>query len=1638
MRANRYVSYLAAEIEPKAMSTMTAFERAATKTMENIARASTKGSAGTAASALGTNFSRSTEQIVRSGARAETALRRVDKAQHEVGRGAHIMSAGFTRAAAGLQVVQGPLGPLAGRLSALGNILRTMTGFSLAGVLAGGGAFALGGIATQYQRVHDRLAPLYEDQKKLNGALDEVVGIARRTRQALEPVAELYSKITLAGRDAGLTDERSGRIAEIAAKAARLSGGGAATQEAGLTQFSQGFGSGTLSGEEMKSVRENTLRLAKAIADGLGVPMAALKELGAQGRLTPKVIADALEYEAARIEKEFSRMPKRIGTSITEMTNAISIFVGRADESAGATTALANGISFLAGNLDNLVVVIGTVAAAMGGQMFARGAQAVVGWAAAAGQAVMRAKELTGAVAAGNAMVIGSAQALEQRAIFVQRAAQAEVDASTRAVAGAKAYQAQLQAQIPLIEKQIQAQRRALEMARTLDAASRASGGAGRADLVKAATHDLNASQRALMLTQQQLVAVEAELVAANARLATSNVALTGATESLIVAENAAAASSGRLAGAKAVLQGALTKTTALANSLVGFLGGPWGVAFTVAAGAALLLGSRTDYAAEAARRFEGDQAALARQLGFTTDQLYKQSDAARQLAQDLARANILKARSNFQDIAGSAGTTIGNAAFRIHNLPDAIRLQQMRTVLKSGGNLNAEAWKELTEIIKRNPTLADNRGLLQATIGLRVGAKEYADAVREAREVAAELAKPRERPKLGAAVKPPTRAELNRQAAIEAARSPLERARAELAQAKAQGKRGDETDEQYVQRLAGMIQNVNSLAAAHKNAAGGKRADRAAQAALNKAMREAETGRDKADRLAGIMDRYTEDTPIKRLEKLRDEAEKAKRAIDDLVNERVGDKTFTQAEADAKKAEIDAAVDREARRPVADAIREGEEQIQIQTLISKGLGNQAELLERRLGLQKQVGELLPEEEADLARIQRRQLEINEAIEKRTREIERNAEVLDEFRSAGEDAVRSILGGDLIGGIKGAIKRVREAFLDAKANEISVKLFGDPAKNYRDQMTRGLNKSADNLNNSAGNLNTSAGSLQAAADALSAAAGATGDPTAAIGAAGLVPGIGGGAGLLISSMAAVLQQPLADIVNNVGAAGEDIVVIGKRVAQATDEIVVTGQRTKKGEKVLSITETLDKLGTEIGTKIGGPGSVLSKVLGKLGTALEGAQYGTMSSGIFGQLTGVNQSGTGAAIGGALGQVAGAAIGKTVGGVLGSALGPIGGMVGGVLGGTLFGMFGGKKVKSGSATITDLSGNYGIGGNSGSAQRAAMGAASDVTSGLQRILDQLGGTLGAFNVTIGQRHGDWRVNTSGTSLKKKKGAVEFDDDYEAAVRFAIMDAIRDGAIQGIRESTKRLLQAGKDLDAALTKALKFEDVFKRLRRIKDPVGAAVDELNTEFKQLIKIFTEARASAEEWAQLEELYGYERAEAIKNATDQAVSALEAFIQGITSGPESPLSRRTVYENAKKELETFQADIAAGKPVDQDKLITALENFQSASAELYGSREGFYTDFATILQMAQDALANVPTPTDSVLPASPFDTLTPIAQQQLTEQQAGNLILSRIERLLGGDGIVGTAPSTGGTITSLPYYGGGGSYGLYGANLQ
>jgi tape measure domain-containing protein len=86
-----------------------------------------------------------------------------------------------------------------------------------------------------------------------------------------------------------------------------VSGSTAREASAALLQLGQGLASDNLSGEELRSLRENLPQLAQGLAKELGFSIGALKELGRQGKLTAETVFPALERAIVKFQDQLER-----------------------------------------------------------------------------------------------------------------------------------------------------------------------------------------------------------------------------------------------------------------------------------------------------------------------------------------------------------------------------------------------------------------------------------------------------------------------------------------------------------------------------------------------------------------------------------------------------------------------------------------------------------------------------------------------------------------------------------------------------------------------------------------------------------------------------------------------------------------------------------------------------------------------------------------------------------------------------------------------------------------------------------------------------------------------------------------------------------------------------------------------------------------------------------------------------------------------------------------------------------------------------------------------------------------------------------------------------------------------------------
>ncbi|WP_296244820.1 MULTISPECIES: tape measure protein [unclassified Psychrobacter] len=264
--------------------------------------------------------------------RLEAELRGLDETQDRTTEGSNNLGGGVNR-------LRGAFGSLQGLLAAAG------LGIGVSEIIETADAFK-----TLEARV--KLAT-GEGASFVNGFAG-VKQIANETFSSVENTGELFARITQASEALGLAQGEVLSITRTINEAIKLSGGSAASADAAITQLIQGLQSGVVRGDEFNSIMEQSPRLAQAMADGLGVTRGELRAMAMDGKLSSEVVINAIRSQGDVIASEFGTLPTTVGNSLQVLKNQIFNFVGEIDGALNQTSQLADAISYIGNNLEDL------------------------------------------------------------------------------------------------------------------------------------------------------------------------------------------------------------------------------------------------------------------------------------------------------------------------------------------------------------------------------------------------------------------------------------------------------------------------------------------------------------------------------------------------------------------------------------------------------------------------------------------------------------------------------------------------------------------------------------------------------------------------------------------------------------------------------------------------------------------------------------------------------------------------------------------------------------------------------------------------------------------------------------------------------------------------------------------------------------------------------------------------------------------------------------------------------------------------------------------------------------------------------------------------------------------------------------
>lgn len=193
---------------------------------------------------------------------------------------------------------------------------------------------------------------------------------AQATRQNYGELSRSFASFARNAGNLGITSDEAVAIQKTVAQAVALSGARADSAASALVQFGQGIAAGVLRGEELNSVLEQTPKLARAIADGMGVSIGELIRMGKEGELSADKIVVALQKIAPKLQQEFDKVVPTIADSFVRLSNSFGNVIARIEDAAGPARILTGLINDISSGLDKLANLGRTDPASVAQQVF--------------------------------------------------------------------------------------------------------------------------------------------------------------------------------------------------------------------------------------------------------------------------------------------------------------------------------------------------------------------------------------------------------------------------------------------------------------------------------------------------------------------------------------------------------------------------------------------------------------------------------------------------------------------------------------------------------------------------------------------------------------------------------------------------------------------------------------------------------------------------------------------------------------------------------------------------------------------------------------------------------------------------------------------------------------------------------------------------------------------------------------------------------------------------------------------------------------------------------------------------------------------------------------------------------------------
>jgi len=241
-----------------------------------------------------------------------------------------------------------------GQMAALGATVAT--GFGVAEVARA---------ADEMVNLRNKMGATFDTTREVANGMLDIKRIAKESRSELDSVGTLYQRIAVSTKSLGTSQEDVAKVTQVVANSFLMSGTTASEAANSARQFAQGLASGTLRGDEFRSVSENNVVLTQMLAEGLGMTVGQLRLFAQEGGLTAETIIPILTEKLQDTNTAVDKMALTLGQAKTLFRNAFVEMIDRLNQTFNRVPKVSKAIGILGQNIHLVVLGLGAMTAVL-------------------------------------------------------------------------------------------------------------------------------------------------------------------------------------------------------------------------------------------------------------------------------------------------------------------------------------------------------------------------------------------------------------------------------------------------------------------------------------------------------------------------------------------------------------------------------------------------------------------------------------------------------------------------------------------------------------------------------------------------------------------------------------------------------------------------------------------------------------------------------------------------------------------------------------------------------------------------------------------------------------------------------------------------------------------------------------------------------------------------------------------------------------------------------------------------------------------------------------------------------------------------------------------------------------------------